>query len=1008
MMATIYPFLRFLLLILLVGSFMRIDGQNNSIGSRINSIPKKNGLSELTNHFIYKDSKNFIWISSLEGLNRFDGRRVKVYKHDELDSCTLLDNNIQSPFFEDDNHDIWFTTLNAIHCYRRNRDNLDRFFIKHEGRILNTVEYTALFLEKNRWLWVRAGDSLFRYDTKYIQGKKGEQSQFLHQLRAARFDIDTFSSGQVKRMIACYWAYEKGVEIIDYDTFYQIKQRKRYFTTNNDLRQPELTIRKAIIENDTLIWLAGDDLVAFNPQRPFVNIFFTTLPKGVRVQNIGKLPKNQILVSTTDSRLLICDKRVAKPISVSLIPNTTGANSAKLHSVVGNIYTDKSDVLWLSTENNGVSFVPFNAVTFQPVLIKTGAQFSFQHIMEDKHGQIWMTYNDSRSGSYRFKANHDLFENNNLLPPYSKIIAIKTGQIWYVLYNSIVYSNLKNKTLNYKLDSITFYNAIPFEKSSLLLCSNKGLFEFDTQTKLFKQIKGGDFFAIDLLEDANGRIWVGTDSGNLLCYNLKDGVLSKPLEEIPNLGAINFFHPSPNDPSVLWVATAKGVLKIDLKTLNHTLITETNGLPTNFIQSLLEDKRGNLWCGINQGLIKYNPKTQTVLTYSKQQGLSSDTYNRGAALLSSTGEMWFGGTNGVDVFYPDSIKEQSGAPQSAIVGLKIYDKYWKGDVAIEEAQQINLKYFENTLTFELAAMEYTDPEQNRFKVMLEGEGQKAEWSDLGTQNFVTFVNLREGRYVFKLLTANSEGVWTETPKTLTIDIQPPYWRTWWFYALITGAICSFFYGVYRYRLNQVLKIERLRNRISADLHDDIGATLSNVNILTTLVRQRLPNDVDVLPLLSRIEEEITSSSESLDDIIWSVNPQNDSMERVLSRMRQFANEIFESKNIEGSIVFDPELTKLSLQMDRRRDFYLIFKEAINNLGKYAQCQNAWLNVTIVDSKIELSIKDDGIGFDPLSIKDGNGQKTMQQRADRLHGKLTVTTAINQGTTVALSLPIHVN
>ena len=367
--------------------------------------------------------------------------------------------------------------------------------------------------------------------------------------------------------------------------------------------------------------------------------------------------------------------------------------------------------------------------------------------------------------------------------------------------------------------------------------------------------------------------------------------------------------------------------------------------------------------------------------------------------------MWFGGTNGVDVFHPDSIKDQSQAPQSAIVGLKIYDKYWKGDTAIEEKQHITLQYFENTLTFELAAMEYTDPEYNRFKVMLEGEGQEAKWTDLGTQNFVTFVNLREGRYVFKLLTISSEGVKSDTVKTLVIDIQPPYWRTWWFYALITGLICSFFYGLYRYRLHQVLKMERLRNRISADLHDDIGATLSNVNVLTTLVRQRLPNDVDVLPLLTRIEEEISTSSESLDDIIWSVNPQNDSMERVLSRMRQYASEVFDARNIEGTLDFDPNLSNLSLPMDKRRDFYLIFKEALNNLSKYAKCTAATISLTETEGKLHLLVSDNGVGFDPLSTKEGNGQKTMRQRAKRLKAVLLIDSALGKGTRVELSLPL---
>ena len=200
----------------------------------------------------------------------------------------------------------------------------------------------------------------------------------------------------------------------------------------------------------------------------------------------------------------------------------------------------------------------------------------------------------------------------------------------------------------------------------------------------------------------------------------------------------------------------------------------------------------------------------------------------------------------------------------------------------------------------------------------------------------------------------------------------------------------------------------MRKNISSDLHDDIGAALSNINILTQLARQKSNDPPAVLAILNRIEEESSTSSESLDDIIWSVNPQNDSMERVLSRMRQYANEVFESKNIEGTVSFDGDLANLTLQMDRRRDFYLIFKEALNNLSKYAQCREATIKVKINENKIVLTITDNGVGFDPLSKNEGNGQKTMRQRAERLEGKLTIESEKGKGTKVRLSLPIHIN
>ena len=993
----------YLILIFYLSLFLPVFGQESKWYLKFKHIGSDMGLSEPTNHFLFKDSKGYVWISSAEGLNRFDGRRLKIYKTNPDDKNSLLDDNIQSPFFEDNNGDIWFTTINCIHVYRRNQDYFERYSIEKDTNISQSTGYTALCLEQKRWLWVQVEGKLYKFDT---QSSANSRSIYLHDLDAIRFSVDTFLNGQVRQIVACYWIAKEGIDILDYDKYGKLRQKQTFFV-KKQTDYPAFNIQQTLIENHTTIWLAtGKLLIKMNPEKPMFFKTYNPSPWGSTVTNLAFIQGKDLCVSSDQSPLLVFFQKNERFSKDNLLYSEFSKSIYKS----AQLYNDESNNLWVSTKKQGIYYSALQWQHFSnPIRSFYTLPHSIEQIVEDKNGHFWLSYSNIQNnefGYFRLEKNKALVKKESSLSFPFKFLQSKHGQFWCIKRKASLslYDFTKNKftskIVNSNIEATEFKD---INDSTLLISRIKNPLFYNTKTNVLSDDALNEI--IFRFYKSGNYLWAESNNGNLLCYEIDINRIGKIVKKFDSYNEINHFYDSKYTPSVLWVATAKGLVKINTETLTDTLFTVKDGLPSNYLQAVLEDKQGNLWCSTNSGIVKYNPIAKKAKLYTRRQGLSSDTYNRGAALLSSTGEMWFGGTNGVDVFHPDSIKDQSQAPQSAIVGLKIYDKYWKGETAIEEAKEISLKHYENTLTFELAAMEYTDPENNRYKVMLEGAGQKAEWSDLGTQNFVTFVNLREGRYVFKLITTNSGGVTNETPKTLVIDIKPPYWRTGWFYALLTILICSLMYGVYKYRLNQVLKMERLRNRISADLHDDIGATLSNVNILTTLVRQRLPNDVDVLPLLTRIEEEISTSSESLDDIIWSVNPQNDSMERVLSRMRQFATEVFDARNIEGSIDFDNNLSHYALSMDKRRDFYLIFKEAVNNLAKYANCCAADISLSEIDGKLKLIVSDKGVGFDPLSIREGNGQKTMRQRANRLKADLKIESALGIGTTVELILPL---
>jgi len=285
--------------------------------------------------------------------------------------------------------------------------------------------------------------------------------------------------------------------------------------------------------------------------------------------------------------------------------------------------------------------------------------------------------------------------------------------------------------------------------------------------------------------------------------------------------------------------------------------------------------------------------------------------------------------------------------------------------------------------------------------MLEGFDKDWVYTD-ASKRFVTYTNLDPGDYTFKVKASNNDGVWNETPTAVRLIITPPYWKTWWFTLLcvLTGACIVF--AIFYLRLQKLRDIHRIRNKIASDLHDDLGATLSSISIMSELANQQIKGQS---PQASSLLEKIGSSSrnmiESVNDMVWAINPKNDSFENIIKRMRTFAAEILSAKDIAFHFDFDKNVLQSKLKMDIRRNFYLIFKEAVNNIAKYSYAANAFVMIWNRESNLKMTIRDDGNGFDPDSVLRGNGLTNMQQRAEGIKARFNLESIPGKGTIVEL-------
>ncbi|MFM9948997.1 MAG: ATP-binding protein [Saprospiraceae bacterium] len=330
--------------------------------------------------------------------------------------------------------------------------------------------------------------------------------------------------------------------------------------------------------------------------------------------------------------------------------------------------------------------------------------------------------------------------------------------------------------------------------------------------------------------------------------------------------------------------------------------------------------------------------------------------------------------------------------------FRIFDKIQPIDIADFSKAPFEITHSQNFISFEFNC---SDPFSTLWYQL---EGFDQEWFPTRSNKQATYTNLNGGTYVFRVKALNQQGIAMDHVATFYLRVHPPYYQTWWFRTLLFLAIIALIYAIFRYRELQRLQQEKLRLSIARDLHDEMGSTLSSISILSEAAMRHLQEDID-RARFGTIGARARQVMEAMSDIVWSVNPRNDSMNNILQRMKEFSVELFESQGITLHFEADETVKTLNLPMEQRKDFYLLFKEAANNAAKYSGATEVWVLVQSDNGGLRLEVRDNGKGFDPATVKQGNGLWNMQRRAERMGGALVLESKVGEGTRVELSLAI---
>jgi ligand-binding sensor domain-containing protein/two-component sensor histidine kinase len=505
-----------------------------------------------------------------------------------------------------------------------------------------------------------------------------------------------------------------------------------------------------------------------------------------------------------------------------------------------------------------------------------------------------------------------------------------------------------------------------------------------------------DDLARSFAEDPSGSVWLAFNSGVARYAN---GAMSffTPGKGLP-AGAIREMHV--DTTGRLWLASERGgLVRVDDPSASAPTFvnyTVTNGLSSNNLFAITEDLHGYLYIGGGTGIDRFDPATGRVRRFTQADGLPPGIVR--GAYRDRHGVLWFGTSNGLARLAPAPEKRRV-PPSILISGLRVASvPYRISPFGEQQLSLANLPPDDHQLEIEFAGLGFGPGEVLRYEYKLEGAG--TEWSPQSARRAVTYASLSPGRYTFAVRAVNSDGVASTSPATISFTVLPPFWQRWWFIGIVALAIGLAGTLGYRYRIKRLLEVANMRTHIATDLHDDIGANLTRIALLSE-VAQRTREEAPLVSIATVARESVAAMS----DIVWAINPRREGLLDLTRRMRQHASELFTLRGIALRFDAPAGAETQPLGIDVRRDVLLIFKEAINNAARHSGCAAVDIMVRIERGRLVLSIVDDGVGFDASTDFDGQGLTSMRRRAARINATLRIEPSTPSGTSVVLSVPI---
>jgi signal transduction histidine kinase len=514
-------------------------------------------------------------------------------------------------------------------------------------------------------------------------------------------------------------------------------------------------------------------------------------------------------------------------------------------------------------------------------------------------------------------------------------------------------------------------------------------------------------------QDSKGRLFAVFNDEKILVLQEVSGRF-KAITEIPVSGEVNAFLEIPSEKSI-WIASSMGLIQLNSDDLSKfTVYNEKDGLANPYVHHVLLDRNGILWLSTNNGISSYDRKRHQFRNYSLADGVAGYEFISGSGLYDAENDLiLLGGTEGANYFHPGSLTNLPLKPIIQITGLRYNDKVPMRGFSTEVRKAV-FPYSQNTITFDFVSIDYADPANNKVAYRLKGYDN--HWDTLTAPNgSARYAQLREGKYTFEVIGANSDGVWNPEPRRIEVEILPPFYRTWWFYLLEALALAGLIGGgvkIYvdkqlreeRTKQDKLLALQKERDRIASEMHDDVGAGLTAIRLMSDRI-QRQVQDNKLSQQINRIAVQAGDLVENMSSIIWAMNSSNDTYEGLFLYMRRYALEyLTETHDMSASFPMTEAYPPLPISGERRRQIFLAFKESLHNIVKHAGAASVAIRVTFDADKMEIRVADDGKGI-PDERRNGNGLINMSKRMENIGGHFYMEPNTPSGTIIRFEIPI---
>jgi ligand-binding sensor domain-containing protein/signal transduction histidine kinase len=977
---------------------------------RFDRITVEQGLSQNITNCILQDNQGFMWIGTEDGLNKYDGYTFKTYYQDLKSPYSLNHNRIRS-IYEDRRGVLWIGTMGG---------GLNKF-IPEQGKF---IHYTAdpndpdslsdntvlsIYEDRSGNFWIGTYDGLNKFDreketfTHYRPESSGSNDS---QLVRGNWIMSIFEDSRGQLWIGTRRGLNRFDPVKGEFTRYQTAPNAPNHLNNNK-------ITSICEDRSGMLWIGtfgGVNIFDPGEKKFILNENKPANPNAVfhdRVESIFKDGSGSLWIGTING-LFNFDPKRDKLESFQHHPD----NHQSLRGIlVLSIYEDQSRVMWIGTYSGLYKFdnKKKKFTHYRPPGNNLDGSNNIVSIYEDRMERLWLgiykggltMFNRKNGTSSNYSNNPDDPGSISDNTVYS-MLESSPGEFWVGTANGL------NK-FDFPTKKFYRYMPDPNDPHSLSngcvgsLCEDKsGILWIGTQDGLNKfNKKSGSFIVyksqpgnpnslsnnviMAIYEDQPGVFWIATYGGGLNRFDTAANQFTRYQHDPddPQSLSNNKIYPIHMDRSgILWIGTNSGGLnRFDKKTGKFMHYTREDGLPNNVIFGILEDSLGNLWLSTNRGISKFNPKTGSFRNYTIDDGLQGYEFLPHAYFKNKRGEMFFGGSNGFNAFYPENVKNNPYIPRVVITSFLKLNKEVRPGKPLAEIKELKLSHKDYLFSFKFAALEYTAPERNKYAYKLEGLND--DWIQLNNKHDITFTGLSPGDYVFRVIGSNCDGVWNEEGASIAITIRPPIWMTGWFRALavvLLFVILAFLYRIRTNSLRQKLEKERLKRELklkadfTAMLVHDLRSPLTAVMGYSEMLRE-YPRKIDISKtgkMIARTCEKMLILINDMLDISkfeagkMTMNRKNTALFDIVTDIIEIMSPLVERKAINLVCEQDKAVKEETLFIDPERIGQVIANILSNAVKFTPEKGNIIIKLSRGDNNgshfQELSVTDDGPGI----------------------------------------------